>query len=191
MQSRVEKILQNKLGADVQPEPPQSRVEELLLQLEVGGSGGITEAQVQELIAAAEADDLTEEQVQALIQAAEADDFTPYNEVGAVVIGENATSKYKTGMAIGTNAAAVAPQATAIGAQANVSSRLAVAIGYQAEASANGAVAIGFNTKNAESATVAIGNRRLTQLANGTNDADAVTMAQLNALIARVETLEG
>ena len=78
--------------------------------------------------------------------------------------------------AYGTNAAATADNATAIGANS--------------QATAENSVALGANSVASEANTVSIGSvgneRRLTNVADGVNDTDAVNVRQLNEVSNKV-----
>ena len=98
------------------------------------------------------------------------------NGEGALATGKNSQAIGDYTSAYGTNAAATADNATAIGANS--------------QATAENSVALGANSVAYEANTVSIGSvgneRRLTNVADGVNDTDAVNMRQLNAVSNKV-----
>lgn len=98
------------------------------------------------------------------------------NGEGALATGKNSQAIGNYTSAYGTNAAATADNATAIGANS--------------QATAENSVALGANSVASEANTVSIGSvgneRRLTNVADGVNDTDAVNMRQLNAVSNKV-----
>ena len=98
------------------------------------------------------------------------------NGEGALATGKNSQAIGDYTSAYGTNAAATADNATAIGANS--------------QATAENSVALGANSVASEANTVSIGSvgneRRLTNVADGVNDTDAVNMRQLNAVSNKV-----
>lgn len=116
----------------------------------------------------------------------------------AVGPGANATADFagaygysagvagEAGTAVGPWAQAFAPYSAAFGASATVNATESVALGSRAVANAWGCVAVGANTTCDEEDTAAFGNRRLTQVALGKADDDAVAVSQLRTA---VETL--
>ena len=77
--------------------------------------------------------------------------------------------------------------ATAVGIGAQATSYGSTALGTNAQASGIGSVALGIGSKATEDNTVSVGNsgtkRRITNVANGTADQDAATIAQLNSIV--------
>ncbi|HID8535876.1 TPA: adhesin [Stenotrophomonas maltophilia] len=116
----------------------------------------------------------------------------------AVGPGANATADFagaygysagvagEAGTAVGPWAQAFAPYSAAFGASATANATESVALGPRAVANAWGCVAVGANTTCDEEDTAAFGNRRLTQVALGKADDDAVAVSQLRTA---VETL--
>ena len=95
---------------------------------------------------------------------------------GALATGKNSQAIGDYASAYGTNAAATADNATAIGANS--------------QATAENSVALGANSVASEANTVSIGSvgneRRLTNVADGVNDTDAVNVRQLNEVSNKV-----
>ena len=95
---------------------------------------------------------------------------------GALATGKNSQAIGDYASAYGTNAAATADNATAIGANS--------------QATAENSVALGANSVASEANTVSIGSvgneRRLTNMADGVNDTDAVNVRQLNEVSNKV-----
>lgn len=106
-------------------------------------------------------------------------DFAGSYGYGAGVAGE-------AGTAVGPWAQAFAPYSAAFGASATANATESVVLGPRAVANARGCVAVGANTTCDEEETAAFGNRRLTQVALGKADNDAVAVSQLRTA---VETL--
>jgi len=105
-------------------------------------------------------------------------------------IGANATVTADSSTAVGSNTLITSEQAVAVGADATVSSEATggVAIGQNAvvEQGASNAVALGQDSVADEANTVSVGSsdnqRRVTNVADGENDGDAVNVSQLNTV---------
>ena len=96
----------------------------------------------------------------------------------------------ETGIALGDqreSAGASGDYSIAFGMKAEASQDNAIALGRGAKASANNAVAIGSDSEATEENTVSVGKvgseRKITNVAAGVNDTDAVNVSQLNAVI--------
>ncbi|HGM6050102.1 adhesin [Stenotrophomonas maltophilia] len=100
--------------------------------------------------------------------------------------GYGAGAAGEAGTAVGPWAQAFAPYSAALGALATANATESVVLGPRAVANARGCVAVGANTTCDEEETAAFGNRRLTQVALGRADNDAVAVSQLRTA---VETL--
>ncbi len=113
---------------------------------------------------------------------------------GGVAIGRNAQVLLASGIALGSAAQAAAEQSVALGAGANASYAMSVALGssslttvgaetnysaYRLAAPQTSVGEIGIGT--------ALGSRKLTGLAAGTQDTDAVNVAQLKVLGTQVD----
>ncbi|MBL7226909.1 MAG: YadA-like family protein [Pseudomonas sp.] len=113
---------------------------------------------------------------------------------GGIAIGRNAQVLLASGIALGSAAQAAAEQSVALGAGANASHAMSVALGssslttvgaetgysaYRLAASQTSVGEIGIGT--------ALGSRKLTGLAAGTQDTDAVNVAQLKVLGTQVD----
>ncbi len=101
------------------------------------------------------------------------------NGVGSTAMGDGAVAhNYDT--AVGYNAKVAADGSVAVGANARV------------ESGAANSVALGQNSVASEANTVSVGSagnqRRITNVANGVNDSDAVTMYQLNSTAAAFQS---
>jgi trimeric autotransporter adhesin len=123
-------------------------------------------------------------------------DFT--GRLGAIGIGANAQSQ-GTSIVMGANAKAVDTDAVSVGkdavsnyqaisighhSTAYASGSLAIGTGSSAAPSATNSVAIGMNTLTERANTIAVGNRSVSQLQDGIEESDAVTVRQLRAAIA-------
>jgi len=88
------------------------------------------------------------------------------------------------GTAIGGDSAATADASTAVGVNAKASAENSVALGTDSSANAKNSVALGFNSVANEINTVSVGSRtnkrRVTNVADGINDYDAVNVKQLH-----------
>ncbi|MCJ1888070.1 YadA-like family protein [Pseudomonas sp. LA21] len=118
--------------------------------------------------------------------------------VNSVAIGSGATSKGQYSVAIGLGANTSANGAVALGMGSRTVSEDAIAMGSGAVASHTGSVALGagsiadgstlgnqaYAVGGTAQGEVNIGNRRLTGLAAGAEDSDAVNVAQLKAMTA-------
>ncbi|MBD8094803.1 YadA-like family protein, partial [Pseudomonas fluorescens] len=113
---------------------------------------------------------------------------------GGIAIGRNAQVLLASGIALGSTAQAAAEQSVALGAGANASYAMSVALGssslttvgaetnysaYRLAAPQTSVGEIGIGT--------ALGSRKLTGLAAGTQDTDAVNVAQLKVLGTQVD----
>ncbi|WP_175425853.1 ESPR-type extended signal peptide-containing protein [Trinickia violacea] len=103
----------------------------------------------------------------------------------SVAIGPGASASGASTVALGQNAAAAGQNATAIGANASATANNAVAMGANAVANGANSVAIGAGSVATQANTVSVGStgneRRITNVAAGTNPTDAVNVSQLNA----------
>lgn len=115
---------------------------------------------------------------------------------GGIALGQNATAVQSNSVAIGAGAVAQSSVAVGTGAQASglnttalgdnavASGAHAVAIGNHAQASADDSVALGNGAVADRANTVSVGaagsERQITHVAAGTQDTDAVNVAQLN-----------
>jgi autotransporter adhesin len=126
-------------------------------------------------------------------------------QAGSIAIGENSQTQGFNALALGTNAFASGNQSTAIGNGTETANNYSIAFGYQAKALATGALSLGFTaqanaghsialgassvTYAGEEFTVSIGDaangftRRLTSMAAGVADTDAVNVGQLRDAI--------
>lgn len=119
--------------------------------------------------------------------------------VGATALGANAggtDTPYANATSVGSYANAEAANATAVGAGAHVTKDHSVAIGDGVTASRGAQSYDGFLLSGQQSVgEVAVGNagsyRQITGVAAGSEDNDAVNVAQLRTLDTRVTTLEG
>ena len=103
------------------------------------------------------------------------------------------TEEATNGIALGNGSVTSAVNAISFGTNAAASAENGVAIGNEAKVSAANSVAIGSGSEATEENTVSIGKagseRRLTNVAPGVNDTDAVNMSQFNTLVK--ENFEG
>ena len=105
----------------------------------------------------------------------------------AISFGTNAASSGENALSFGNEAAASKANAIAFGSSAKASAENAIAVGNGAAASAKNSVAIGSNSEATEDDTVSVGKagseRKITNVAAGVNDTDAVNVSQLNAVL--------
>lgn len=110
--------------------------------------------------------------------------------------GSNASTSEAHSTALGYNSQSSAANTTAIGSTAAASVEGASAIGTSAKASGSYSVALGSFSEASEQYTVSVGSetnglkRRITNVAAGTDDNDAVNVSQLNELGGRVTAAE-
>ncbi|WP_372454293.1 YadA-like family protein [Burkholderia catarinensis] len=109
------------------------------------------------------------------------------NATSAVAIGGNTTATGENGVAIGTLARAVATDTVAVGVGAAAEATNASAFGRGARSTANNAVALGYGSVADRANTVSVGTatsqRQITNMAAGTQAADAVNVAQLTPVV--------
>ncbi len=102
----------------------------------------------------------------------------------AISFGTGAAASNENGLAFGNGANASGANAIAFGSGANASSVNAMAFGNGASVSGRNSVAIGSGSVAAEDNVVSVGSagseRRITNVAAGVNDTDAVNMSQLH-----------
>ena len=118
------------------------------------------------------------------------------NATGAIAMGEGARVVNDAGLpldnaiAVGTNAVAGRNNAVAIGLNSNAAGENSLALGYGAKTTAGGgwnSVALGYGSEATEPWVVSVGSandqRRIVNVADGTNATDAATVGQMNKLI--------
>lgn len=110
----------------------------------------------------------------------------------SIAIGANAAAANAKAIAIGKSTAAASGN-IAIGESAVAGSANTVAIGENAYAGPPNSVAVGYNSTATGDNTFAVGSptnlRKVTSVADGTADNDAVNVSQLNTLSDRVDSL--
>ncbi len=113
----------------------------------------------------------------------------------AIALGNQSDASGATGakaMALGMNASATEENAVALGTKSNASGANALALGNGAAASGEGSVAIGSGSVAKEANVVSVGSegaeRRITNVADGVNDTDAVNVSQLNRSFANMQS---
>lgn len=103
----------------------------------------------------------------------------------AIAVGQNSVASGTATIAMGLAAGAAGNQAVAIGGSAQGSGDFSIALGRSANASHTSSVAIGYNSVTDRDNSVSFGaqgaERQLVNVAAGTNDTDAVNLAQLKA----------
>lgn len=115
-------------------------------------------------------------------------------ESNSVAIGAGATAL--SSVAVGTNAQATGTNTTAVGDNAVASGEYAAAFGNEAQATHDNSVAIGNGSTTSAPDTVSVGSagheRRITHVAPGTDDTDAVNVRQFQDGLSNVggESLE-
>ncbi len=106
--------------------------------------------------------------------------------------GDSSGASALNAIALGTNAAATEESAVSVGTKAEAKGRNAMALGNGASASAADSVAIGSGSVASEANTVSVGSegaeRRITNVADGVNDTDAVNVGQLNRSFADLQS---
>ena len=109
----------------------------------------------------------------------------------STAIGMSARAQGTGSAAVGTEASAPGDYALAFGAGASASGNYAFAFGTGAKASASNCVAIGSGSEADQADTISVGSssitRRITHVAAGTADADAVNKGQLDAVEAEAK----
>ncbi|GAB3349466.1 ESPR-type extended signal peptide-containing protein [Lysobacter tyrosinilyticus] len=109
------------------------------------------------------------------------------NDGNDTAVGNGSTVGAANGTALGNNSTidAAATNAVAVGADSNVTAANGTAIGQGASVTATGAVAIGQGSVANEANTVSVGSvgneRKVTNVAAGTNATDAVNLSQMQA----------
>ncbi|MBM7059638.1 YadA-like family protein [Pseudomonas sp. UL073] len=105
-------------------------------------------------------------------------------------VGAKPVASGSNAVAGGVGAVASAANSTAIGTHAKASAEHAVALGHGASATAQNSVALGANSVAERANSVSVGaagnERQITNVAAGTQDTDAVNLAQLNKSVADV-----
>jgi len=104
----------------------------------------------------------------------------------AAALGQYAKATALSTLAVGGHALATEIGGSAVGPGSQANAENAAAFGLSAKANAKGCVALGTGTTCDQENTVAVGNRRLTQVALGQANNDAVVVSQLRTA---VETL--
>lgn len=101
----------------------------------------------------------------------------------SVALGGSATASGTKATAVGSGSQATGTNATALGADSQATANNALALGANADASAENAVALGNGSVADRANTVSVGaagsERQVTNVARGTQDTDAVNVAQL------------
>ena len=128
-----------------------------------------------------------------------------YNDVGSALSGVDTaisglsndvanSSKYIKVVSAASSAIATGSESVAIGGAAYSSGTSSVAIGSGARSQFASSVALGANSRVTAANTISVGDvgseRRIMNVANGTANTDAVTLAQLNALKASLTPLQ-
>jgi autotransporter adhesin len=122
---------------------------------------------------------------------------TGYNSSNGVAIGYHADAGSPNTLALGTNSAAAGDSSIALGYSAFTAAGAlgAMALGSGASASAAGAVALGADSVADRANAVSVGAvgsaRQIINVAAGSQDTDAVNMAQLKAMGANVDSSGG
>ncbi|WP_405045115.1 YadA family autotransporter adhesin [Paraburkholderia sp.] len=102
----------------------------------------------------------------------------------------NASGTHST--AAGANAVASGETSTAMGAGSQATGKNSTAIGANSTASAEGAVALGAGSVADQANTVSVGSagneRKIVNVANGTNATDAVNVSQLNDAVSNAQS---
>lgn len=97
--------------------------------------------------------------------------LNPPNNGGTAPVGAD--------VGVGSQAQATGGQSVAVGALSQSTAQYSVSLGYGAIANQFNCVALGSGTQCDAPNEVAVGNRRITQVANGVNQYDAVNVGQL------------
>jgi len=111
---------------------------------------------------------------------------------GTTALGNGAQATAVNATALGNNAQATAEGTTALGNGAQATATNATALGDGAVASHDNSVALGAGSVTNAPNTVSVGSegntRRITNVAAGINDTDAVNVSQLGAVDSKVDT---
>lgn len=103
-----------------------------------------------------------------------------------VAVGANSLASGTNGVALGASASAQGTDTTSVGYAASATGNNSVALGANASATGNNSVALGNNAIASEDNVVSVGSsgheRRVTNVAPGIKDTDAVNMSQLRSL---------
>ena len=78
-----------------------------------------------------------------------------------------------------------------IGSLVGITGDFSAGLGSNAIVTGNNSVALGTSTKVTEDNVIGIGNRKMTQMADGTNDTDGVNLKQLNAVKNSIKVYSG
>jgi autotransporter adhesin len=109
---------------------------------------------------------------------------------GAVALGFGSQAQGKNAVALGNSATVSGVNGIAVGSGSTVAGDGSLAVGHLANASGKNSVALGQGSVADEDNVVSVGadgsERRVTNVAAGVNDTDAVNVGQLNAAIASV-----
>ncbi|MBC3252466.1 YadA-like family protein, partial [Serratia fonticola] len=111
----------------------------------------------------------------------------------AVAVGPSASASGDKSIATGNNAQSSGSAAIALGSDASASGASSIAIGNAASSTADNAVALGTGSIADRNNTVSVGSadnqRQITNVAAGTEDTDAVNVAQLKSIASSVSTV--
>lgn len=111
----------------------------------------------------------------------------------AISVGPGATASGDNSIATGNNAQSTGSAAIALGSDASASGDNSIAVGSTASSTADNAVALGAGSIADRNNTVSVGStdnqRQITNLAAGTEDTDAVNVAQLKSITNTVSTV--
>ena len=108
------------------------------------------------------------------------------DQAGAIAVGYNSQALENNAISIGLNSKTEKLSDIAIGPDSRAAGGYAVALGKGSEATGYSSVALGHNSVASGQNTVSVGNddlkRRITNVADGSGEHDAVTVGQMNEL---------
>ncbi|MEG3134815.1 YadA family autotransporter adhesin [Rouxiella sp. T17] len=117
---------------------------------------------------------------------------TTASGANSAAFGSNASATGSNALAIGNDSSASGSDSSAIGRSATASGESSTALGVNSRATATNSVALGANSVASEANTVSVGSigneRRITNVAPGINDTDAVNVGQLNKGLSDIQT---
>ncbi|UAK82249.1 YadA-like family protein [Haemophilus aegyptius] len=105
----------------------------------------------------------------------------------ATALGHNAHATANGTVSLGKDSKASGENSTVIGSASSVSGKDSVVIGHNSTVSANNSVAIGSNQTVTRDNTVSMGDRTVSNIRDGKELSDAVTVRQLNSTTQGVE----
>ncbi|HDR8932650.1 TPA: YadA-like family protein, partial [Burkholderia vietnamiensis] len=113
---------------------------------------------------------------------------------GSTGLGNQSNASGDRSTALGNQSNASGNRSTSLGNQSNASGDRSTALGDQSRASGQNSVALGAGSVADEANTVSVGSsgheRRITNVAAGVHDTDAVNVSQLNSVRSQISAVE-